>query len=1235
MQGFKSQASQKPTAMGSLLQASTYGATIPVGYGQTQSPMLAIWAANLRQGGGVKKFKQFKKGITNYVENIDFLLGHNPIMGVLQVVVNGGNYPLNFTSQSFSAAAGAGSYEVTDEHFYFVTAVTLTVDYSFEIDDFGGQGAETLTGSYEIPLWNELETGPDPTAPASYRCWPFCYRWQPGFGPTIQIDALGFPGGTLKIYYAQLMDATSFQPPLTKLNMEFEPQLGDSNEYSEAPAPFNAQQIIYPHFAGCGGASVDLGASGALPQLQPEVRFKWGVYPSGDADFADMIEDIFKSGLAQAALAGAAAEATSAYTQAERGLSSYDLPGTIQKKVNGSASVGIQPMLYDMLNTAGNVLVAVVKSAGTLAISSSAGDGWGPLFTADSGWQIWYAIAAGGPNAVTVTGGSGAWQAAILEIDMGAPAPAFPFAPAPGLNIVQLYPTETGVAVSAPCAASSVVGPPPSAIYTAVGTVHFGGAGATASWFGFPIGAIPSDATIVSANLLAFLDFDVVTNVDFVGPFAITGNGWNSVNIATSMSYADFVALLATYSATIGVSISVEDTYNWSGAVKNLFIQVEYTTPGGGGGVIAGNPIDAVVVTSEDSAEIVSSVQQGFPGYLLAVPFYASADAPAGMDVVSWDDLTPANFFGESTDAFQMQGRIVRSPGTYSFAAQGAAPSALAILALKSTVPSNYPRPLGDFIDLPSLDLVRAQCRAFGLWGSLSMNSQSAASDWLKTLYQAANAAPVYLGDKLYSFPYSEVSKAGNGCTYTAPTAAGPIANLDAANGDFVGSGGCPKFTSGSRVGLPNVLQMQCIDRNSQYNQAVVAQPDAAAIALYGQRKADPIVNNAVQDPAIARCLLGVQVRRNQYAGDSWPFTASARWSLLAPMDLITLADELQGIAPTPVRITAYNEQDDGSFQGTAEPFVYGVNAPTPLSATSQITNPIGVGTSAGDVNPPIVFEPVPGLYPAVEGGTQINGADVAGTQSPAELWLVVSSPAANYGGAAVFVSTDGGSSYTPAPGLPNTNIVMGSAVTGATVNDWPAAADPDSANDLDLDLSESDGLLQSFSTAQENNFEYPCYVAAQTFALAINGVTVANGDPLGMQVNGVDVADLGTVQINGSDVAESSSAPFDYELMAYAVATLTGPSQYTLSASGGNVLRRAVYGAPDASNGVDHPAGSRFALLSPAGTGILKMQLPGQYVGQTLWFKIVSFNQFGAALQSLSDVTPYSYVPTGIPGGI
>ena len=67
--------------------------------------------------------------------------------------------------------------------------------------------------------------------------------------------------------------------------------------------------------------------------------------------------------------------------------------------------------------------------------------------------------------------------------------------------------------------------------------------------------------------------------------------------------------------------------------------------------------------------------------------------------------------------------------------------------------------------------------------------------------------------------------------------------------------------------------------------------------------------------------------------------------------------------------------------------------------------------------------------------------------------------------------------------------------------------------------------------------------------------------------------------------------------------------------------------------NGVDHPINSRFALLNQSNQGILKINMPAQYIGQQILFKVLSFNTFGAALQSLADVPAYAYTPTGIPG--
>src|ERR1035437_4973717 len=100
----KSQAGTAPYAYGSLLQAATYGVAIPVGYGMTISPISATWTANLRSGGSGKKFKNLKKSINAYCENITFILGHSPIVGVNQLWNNSATIPLAYTSQIFTGA---------------------------------------------------------------------------------------------------------------------------------------------------------------------------------------------------------------------------------------------------------------------------------------------------------------------------------------------------------------------------------------------------------------------------------------------------------------------------------------------------------------------------------------------------------------------------------------------------------------------------------------------------------------------------------------------------------------------------------------------------------------------------------------------------------------------------------------------------------------------------------------------------------------------------------------------------------------------------------------------------------------------------------------------------------------------------------------------------------------------------------------------------------------------------
>jgi hypothetical protein len=63
----------------------------------------------------------------------------------------------------------------------------------------------------------------------------------------------------------------------------------------------------------------------------------------------------------------------------------------------------------------------------------------------------------------------------------------------------------------------------------------------------------------------------------------------------------------------------------------------------------------------------------------------------------------------------------------------------------------------------------------------------------------------------------------------------------------------------------------------------------------------------------------------------------------------------------------------------------------------------------------------------------------------------------------------------------------------------------------------------------------------------------------------------------------------------------------------------------------VDHPNGSRWAFLNPAGTGIFKMNLDPKWIGKTLFFKFLAYNQFQSAVEDQASATVYSYTPLGV----
>lgn len=1261
MMAGKAQGTQQPTAFGSLLQASTYGMTAPVVYGRITSNLLATWAANLRQGGSGKKFKQMKKGITAYCENITFLAGLNPILCSLQFWSNGTKWPLDFASVSFTVGSSP-DFTITDSEFYALIAVTTTESYSATFADYGdASGGGTFAGSFEVPLWNEYVNGPDPVDAASYRNFPYCYRWTRAAGNTFHVDGFGaLAGQTLTAYYARLSTATAPDTPLGKMRLHEEPTLGEGDEYDgidQSGNPLGAQQILYPQYFGFGSASIDLGSTGTIPTIQPELLGKFAVHTAGDADYVDIIEDILKSGFQQAAVGGALN-----FGQNQHGVSQFDFPGAIQKKMGTSVSGGgaLRPLLYNLPNTPGNVLVVVVAGGAGDAptLSSSNGEAWTALNPAGSPQQVWYASAVGGPlNTVTIGATTDpAAQALILEIAVQGGVSGGVYKAGSGTNHVALSKAGSAslyVPYTLGAYYNKFVLPtlPPDAVIVAV----------------YPVGTFAF--TTAGTNGHTYAVSGAISGVYFAGGFTGPTTGFYATDPTTGRSYGTAPGVtpapnphslpggtmtaggqsitpgaLNTLLNNQGIGVSIADSvpqqnpcWAWGGLYSGGVLTGSLTQPGFAivytsasaavdttlpapfaipaacglawalpeamvvdappgtvhtcsGNVQVHSAVATLVAPSGNwygslpsttgsfsfdlaaagQGTITSTVTPGEPGFLLAIPFFSAATAPAA--VAQWKPETPANSFGHSPSLFHVQSRIIHNPGSFSFA-PASAPASVAMLSFTFATPPAFAAALGDFLDPFWREQARLQGRAGGLFGALSMNAQKPARDWLKDLCEAADVAPVYSGFHLKLVPRSEVSAVGNGAVYLAPTASGPVARLDADRGDFVSATPITP-TRKARTDLSSVQQMQFLNRDSDYAQVTAAEVDPVASALFGVRKADPVQNNAVVTTRVARAILRIKIRRSNYVEAlGYKFALNARWQHLEAMDLVTLTDRLQGIVDVPVRLTAVTENDQGALECEAEPFVYAVHAPQQLAVPTLTPYRPAVDSSAGSINAPVFLEPVPRLY---------------NVQNQQQLWVVVSSSNPHYAGCQPMISTDGGLSYNSA-GDP----LAGSAVTGVTTANWAAASSPDTANNLALDLSESNGTLASYQVADQDNCLYPCYVAGGA----------------------------GTIP---------------YELMTYATATLTAAHTYTLQATGtGNHLDRGVLGAPSPGVGVAHAAGARFALLAPDGAGILKLTMDPTWIGKTLYFKFPTFNTFGSALQSLADCTAYAYTPTGLSGAV
>lgn len=105
----------------------------------------------------------------------------------------------------------------------------------------------------------------------------------------------------------------------------------------------------------------------------------------------------------------------------------------------------------------------------------------------------------------------------------------------------------------------------------------------------------------------------------------------------------------------------------------------------------------------------------------------------------------------------------------------------------------------------------------------------------------------------------------------------------------------------------------------------------------------------------------------------------------------------------------------------------------------------------------------------------------------------------------------------------------------------------------------------------------------------------------------------------DAADAAKYSTLMYcDGEYFAYQDATMTSIYNYDF-----DVLYRNLYGSSGA-----HVIGDKVVRLDEE---VLKYNLPQDYVGTLLYIKFLSYNMWGNEVQSLADVSPVTFTPTGL----
>ena len=401
---------------------------------------------------------------------------------------------------------------------------------------------------------------------------------------------------------------------------------------------------------------------------------------------------------------------------------------------------------------------------------------------------------------------------------------------------------------------------------------------------------------------------------------------------------------------------------------------------------------------------------------------------------------------------------------------------------------------------LDTLATYSTYCKATGLLISPAWADQGTAADRITQIALLTNTAPVWSEGLLRMIPYGDTIVTGNGSTYTPPSA--PL--FDLTDADFLYADGDDpvKLQRKRAADAWNDIKLEYYDRANNYDPAIAESKDSAAIEKFG------LLFDSTQEAhifcdAAAAGMSAQLILQRQSVLNTYTFKLPVQWSILDPMDIVTITDSALGLTRQWVRLTEISEDEEGALSVTVEEYLQGSGAAPSYGRQGGLGYAADYNADPGNVAAPTIFEP-----------------PLALTGGGYELWAATYGPGSVWGGANVWASFDD-ATYR------NIGKIPGPARMGTVLADTGLT--------IDVDISGSGGQLLSGSANDALTMQTLCYVGGEYLAYE-TATLIGNGQyRLGGLVRGA-YDSTATLHLHGEKFVRIDAAVFKYALAQEAV---------------------------------------------------------------------------------------------------